>query len=200
MSTDTTEKILNPMDSAPTAHGAHPYAAPAEGLDATWAQEVDSAAAQEVKKRNGAPPGTYVTDPGEYEPIINVGKRDEKNKAGDVMGQRDVATIIARGTAKIKGALVTQILRFEMSPDQRHKKIYEGQQWTGAYDEAKDDLAHRLWCDAVTAFEEQNGKGSFTRGDILAYLKSTPVALRTMQTDRGDLLVLSLQNRGRRKR
>jgi hypothetical protein len=189
-----TTKIENPYSATEHRTGAD------DALDATWATEVNQVEAQEIQKRNGAPAGTYVTDPESYAPILTTGKRDEKNKAGDVIGPREMATVIVRGTAKIKGTEVTQVLRFDLSPDSRHKKIYEGDQWTGEYDLAKDDLASRLWANAVNAYKEYTGVASFTRVDVLDYLKTTPVALQTMQGNRGDLVVLKLTNRGRKAR
>jgi len=186
---------LNSAQPAQTMNGHEP-----ESLDDLFNKEVNAAEAAEITKRNMAPAGTYVTEPADFPPTINPVKQPEKNKAGEVIGDRLMATVITRATATIKGNEVTQVLRFSLSPEQRHKKVYEDSQWTGEYDESKDDIASRLWANAVSAYQDFHGKGTtFTQGDVLEFLKNVPVALRTMQGDRGELVVLSLSSRGRRR-
>jgi len=172
-----------------------------ESLDDLFNKEVNASEAAEITKRNMAPAGTYVTEPADFPPTISEAKyRDDKKKDGTVTGRRLFVTVIARASAKIKGNDVTQVLRFDLSPEQRLKKIYEDSQWTGEYDEAKDDSMTKLWANAVSAYQDFHGKGTtFTQGDVLEFLKNVPVALRTMQGDRGELVVLSLSSRGRRR-
>ena len=192
--------IENPYDVETDIASMNGHGEQGESMDSLFNKEVDAGAAQEAIKRNMAPAGTYVTEPEDFPATILAKQVDEKDKGGEVVGQRVKATVLCRATARIKGDDITQVLRFDISPEQRFKKIYEDSQWTGEYDTAKDDIAYRLWSAAVMCYEEFHGKGTkFTQNDVLEFLKSVPVALRTMQGDRGELVVLSIQSRGKRR-
>jgi len=175
-----------------------------ESLDDLFNKEVNATEAEQGNKRNMAPAGTYVTDPEEFPPTISPAKyKEDRQKDGTVTGKRLFVTVTARASATIRGAESTQVLRFDLSPEQRHKKIWDNTEnkWTGEFDEAKDDNMSKLWFNAVGAYQDFHGKGTtFTQGDVLEFLKAVPVALRTMQGDRGELVVLSLSSRGRRSR
>lgn len=186
----------NPFGNTETTHVDENV----ESVDSLFDKEADLAGAKAIKKRNMAPAGTYITNPDDYPVTVIPVKVAEKDKAGDETGStRATATIIARATATIKGEEAIALLRFSISPDRRPKKIYDGRDWTGEVNEQKDDLSSRLWADVTDMYAETHSTDAPPKqSDIVDYLRTFPVALRTMQGDDG-LIVLGISaRRGRR--
>ena len=146
-------------------------------------EPVDVKGAQEVFKRNQPPRGNYTSIVEEYEPTITPTKYD-----GD---DRQFYTVFLRGVLRTKdGEHVEQGLRFKLSAETRAKRDRDGNEIPG-----KDDIASRLWAEAVAAYvavQGDEGEPLKTKGQLFEFIKTTPLVYNTMNGDGGNLIVLNI--------
>lgn len=140
-------------------------------------QPIDVQSAQETLKRNLPPAGTYVTMVDEYEPTITPLKFEGDN--------RQFFNVLVRGGLKQKnGEVVEQGLRFKFSQETR-PAIKFG---TNEVIEGKDDSASKRYAELVKAYLDhagEDGEPLKTLGQLIEFIKTTPLQVRTMQGDSG---------------
>lgn len=140
-------------------------------------QPVDVAGAQETLKRNLPPAGTYVTMIEEYEPTITPLKFE-----GD---SRQFFNVFVRAGQRTKGGeVVEQGLRFKFSQETRPATRYG----TNEVIEGKDDSSSKRYAELVKAYLDYSGDEGEplkTLGQLIEFIKTTPLNVRTMQGDNG---------------
>lgn len=151
-------------------------------MDTLFNREVNEAEVNEVNRRSATPAGTYITNPDEYP--INVFANTFNETDG---GTRTVLTFAGLAQATIKGEDVTLRFRFRISPDARKKLDFETKEPT-----EKDDLPTRLYAQAVTAYRAQQKEAPKNVGQLVEWLKSSPIRVRTFVTQEGEPMVIAI--------
>ena len=160
-------------------------------MDDLFNQEVDSAQVEETIRRSLPPVGTYTTNPDESPINVFVAKVAEKDATGRVTGSRRLATVTGMGTNLRGGEEFKARLRFKMSPDLRKAREYVDGEATGNLLD-KDDLASRLWAQAVQAYHKTNGSYPQKENELLEWLKSAPFKARIFHTRDGEIMVVAI--------
>lgn len=140
-------------------------------------QPVDVASAQETLKRNLPPAGTYVTMVEEYEPTVTPIKFE-----GDA---RQFFNVFVRAAQQVRGGdVVEQGLRFKFSQETRPATKFG----TREVIEGKDDSSSKRYAELVKAYLDYSGEDGEplkTLGQLIEFIKTTPLNVRTMQGDNG---------------
>ena len=138
---------------------------------------VDVPQAQETLKRNLPPAGTYISMNDEYEPTVTPIKFE-----GD---DRQYFNVFVRGGMRTKGGdVVEQGLRFKFSQETRPATRFG----TNEVIEGKDDSASKRYAELVAAYllwAGEDGEPLKTLGQLIEFVKQTPLNYRTMQGDNG---------------
>lgn len=139
---------------------------------------VDVAAAQETLKRNLPPAGTYTTMLEDFEPSVTPVKFE-----GD---DRQFFNVFVRASIKVKGQEepVEQGLRFKFSQETRPATKFG----TNEIIEGKDDSSSKRYAELVKAYLDwagEDGEPLKTLGQLIEFIKATPLQIRTMQGDNG---------------
>ena len=138
---------------------------------------VNVAEAQDVLKRNLPPAGTYITMVDEYEPDVKPIKFE-----GD---DRQFFNVFVRAAQQVRGGdVVEQGLRFKFSQEVRPAVKFG----TTEVIEGKDDSASKRYAELVKAYlDYSNGDGEplKTLGQLITFIQTVPLNIRTMQGDNG---------------
>ena len=161
-------------------------------LDTLFSDEVNAAQVDQIIKDGLPPQGSYQTNPDEYEVNSFINMQDEKNAEGAVTGQRRVITFVGIATGRFDGDEVNARMRFRISPDARKKRDWETKELT-----EKDDLMTRLYAQAVKAYESTTGAKPKRNTDLIDWLKTSSIKVRTFNTDSGESLVIGITPVGR---
>lgn len=146
-------------------------------LDDLFNEEVDLATADDINRSALSPAGTYQSNPEEAELSASVARVKMKDKDGNETGvERTMVTVVGRVTATIKGEQVSGGVRVRLSPDRIKKNDFETGEATD-----KDDMASRLWANAVTAYKTHFGESPKNKGQVVEYLTKYPVRFRQIQ-------------------
>ena len=146
---------------------------------------VDGDEAAKVQRANMYAGGTYMTDSDQFGPFVDTPKVAED-------GRRSVF-LFGRGRVKTKGVPVENALGYSISPDARPKKDAMGEIVPG-----KNDLATRLYADAVMAYQKTHGESPKNLRAVVEYLAYAPLALRCMPgSDRPVVLGIQAARGGR---
>ena len=143
-------------------------------------------------KDSGAPAGTYQSDPDEYPLNAYPKERELKDVEGQVIGKRRSIDIV--GLFSMKDTKTR--IRFTISPDYAKKKIYVNNEWTGEYLD-KPDHQSKLYAQAVKTYEATVKEMPKSIPALVEFLTGTPIRVRTMQGDDGELVALSVSPAGR---
>lgn len=133
--------------------------------------------AQATLKRNLPPAGTYVSMVEDYEPTVTPIKFEGDN--------RQFFNVFLRAGLRTKGGeVVEQGLRFKFSQETRPATRFG----TNEVIEGKDDSASKRYAELVKAYLDyagEDGEALKTLGQLIEFVKTTPLQVRTMQGDNG---------------
>lgn len=140
-------------------------------------QPIDVQGAQETLKRNLPPAGTYVSMVEEYEPTVTPIKFEGDN--------RQFFNVFLRAGLRTKGGeVVEQGLRFKFSQETRPATKFG----TNEVIEGKDDSASKRYAELVKAYLDyagEEGEPLKTLGQLITFIQTVPLNVRTMQGDNG---------------
>jgi hypothetical protein len=128
------------------------------------------------------PNGTYQTDPDAYGPMTAaVNQVEEKDAAGNVIGQRTVITLMGRGRAKVRVNGSQEIVegrlpRVQFSPQPRFKVDYN----TGETLATMDGKT-LLYAQAVKAYTQQFKERPKHVGQVVDFLVNFAARYRVIQ-------------------
>jgi len=157
------------------------FVEPSELYDAP----IDAQQAAEIQKRNAKPAGDYTTDPESFGELTDTVQKSDDGRTS--------VSFFGRATVTRKTEVVTNALRFKISPEARNKKIYVDGADTGQVDPNKDDLQTRLYAEAIGTFTQVNDEAPKNLGQLVAWLKSGVYTLNTMLGSDGELVVLHIK-------
>ena len=147
-------------------------------------EPVNVGEAQETLKRNLPPAGNYVTMLDDYEPTVTPVTFEGET--------RKQFSVFARAGLRTKGGeVVEQGLRFRFSPEVRPATKFG----TNEIIEGKDDSASKRYAELVAAYlawAGEDGEPLKTIGQLVQFIQTVPLTLRTMQGDNG-LTVVGIQ-------
>jgi hypothetical protein len=158
---------------------------------------VNSEQVNQTIRDSGAPAGTYTSDPEAYPLSVFPEVREEKGVNGDVTGQRKCATIMGLFTGTFEGKEVRTRIRIRLSPDYRRAKVYEGDQWTGEF-QNRPDSQSKLYAQAVKVYEAKVKETPKNVLQVIEFLRENPFRVRTMVGRDGEPVVLAISPAGRR--
>lgn len=159
----------------------HDETMPSEQYD----RAIDVEEAQEIARRNAKPAGDYVTNPEAFGAFTDTPRTGEDGRFS--------VSFFGRASITKKGETVANMVRFELSPDARKKKIYVDGVDTGQVDPNKDDLKTRLYAEGIAAFTQVNGEAPKKLDQLVDWLKTGTYTLNTMLGSDGELVVLHLK-------
>ena len=162
-------------------------------IDTMFADEVINAdQINQTIRDSGAPAGTYQSDPDEYPLNAYPKERELKDVEGAVIGERRSIDIVGLFTMKDTKTRI----RFTISPDYGKRKVYQGDEWTGEYLD-KPDSQSKLYAQAVKAYEATVKEMPKGVPQLVEFLVSTPIRVRTMVGRDGEPVVLAISPAGR---
>lgn len=133
-------------------------------MDELFNRPFNDESADEVEKASLAPEGYYTSNPDEYPITISPYQFDD----------RRLVTVIARAEGKVGGEFHTALLRFKVSPDKRHAKVWVDGQPT---DEEKTtfDMPSVLWTQARNAYTQKMGEKPKTDAALIEFIRTVPL-------------------------
>lgn len=138
---------------------------------------VDVKSAQETYKRNQPPAGVYVTLLETFEPAV-----EPFSFEGD--SRKFYSVFLRAGQQQKNGDIVEQGLRFRFSAEARPATKFG----TNEVIEGKDDSATKRYAELVKAYLDwagEDGEPLKTMGQLVTFIKSVPLSIRTMNGDNG---------------
>lgn len=153
-----------------------------------------------IAKANATPSGWYTSDPETRQPTIFTQVReDEDGSKTGVKGSRRIGTILARCTQVYKREEYTSLIRVEISPDARAKRLWENEEFSG-FHPSKHDGATRMYSEAQGLYKAARGSNATSVTALLEFLQETPFRVQCMARDDGSLVAYKLAAVGRNKR
>lgn len=137
---------------------------------------VDVKGAQETYKRNLPPTGNYISNLADFEPTV-----EKVTFEGET---RLLFNVFLRATLTKGGETIENALRFRFSPEIRQATKFG----TNEVIEGKDDSASKRYAELVKCYLDatgEDGEPLKTIGQLIEFIKSTPLQMATMNGDRG---------------
>lgn len=145
-------------------------------MDEIYNTPFDDEGAEQVRAASLPPQGYYTTNPDEFPPTVIPRMVDEKT-GEQVTGQRRVIKVVARVEAVINNKAEVALVRFDISPDKRHAKVYENGEWTGEF-KTKYDMNSVRWAQFGKVYEQTMGEKPKVDANVIEFIKTTPFKVK----------------------
>ena len=149
-----------------------------EGTSEYYGDPVDVKAALATYKKNLPPAGTYTSNLQDFEPTVELLKPFVEGDTRKVYG------VFLRATIVKQGETIENALRFRFSGEVRPATKFG----TNEVIEGKDDSASKRYAELVKCYLDtagEDGEPLKTVGQLIEFIKTTPIQMATMNGDRG---------------